>query len=72
MHESHSEIPLTDRPERRILTLEDLIVSVRELVNYSWSDEQADYVQAEEEGNSREGHVFEHIYALNDWLGKHS
>jgi hypothetical protein len=68
----NADLPIEDRPERRILTIEDLIASVRLVVNYNWSDERHDYAVAEAEGNSREGHVFEHLYALNTWLADHA
>lgn len=38
--------------------------SIAEIVNYDYATEEADYVREHEP----EGHVFEHLKRINDWL----
>ena len=47
---------------------QETMESLRAILNYNWADEAADYEQCDEEGNSREGHVFEHMTRVSEWL----
>lgn len=46
-----------------------VIRDIAELVQHNWRDEETDYNGAAlEDGNSREGHVFERIMRIQKWL----
>lgn len=48
---------------------EKLIEAIASLVIYNWKDEETDYSTAAlEEGNSREGHIFESLMLVRKWL----
>lgn len=44
------------------------LADVRMVVDYNWNDEATDYEHAEQEGNSRENHIFEVLERLDDFL----
>ena len=45
------------------------VEAIASLVAYNWNDEEGDYNhEALEEGNSREGHIFESLKAIQRWL----
>ena len=48
---------------------EETIQAIAALVKYNWNDEQDDYNgDALLEGNSREGHIFESLMTVQQWL----
>ena len=47
----------------------ELVEAIDSLVTYNWRDEETDYSTAAlEEGNSREGHIFESLMRVRKWL----
>lgn len=51
--------------KRRITNLEQLRNSIQAVVEYNYHDEKRDFDQNPE---SRVGHIFQHLRALDEWL----
>lgn len=54
----------------RLEDFEKLFQSVRAIVDYNKDDEERDYSEQDEQG--REGHIFNHIKAVDDFLSSRS
>lgn len=48
----------------------ELRAAIQRIVDYNWPSEAADYERAEDEGNDQEGHVFEDLVLVNEWLNE--
>jgi hypothetical protein len=57
---------------KKIDSIQSLTWAIRTLVDYNWKDERDDYAACvaapSETDNTREGHIFETIVALDNWL----
>lgn len=46
----------------------DIMLAMRTVVEYDWATEQESYEHAASDGDDTEGHVFNHLRRLDEWL----